>query len=380
METEQKSLHDFLWDRCGLPRDRCPLEPRIVGTVDIGDIRIDKLVYDTESFSSVTAHLYVPKEIQQKAPALVMASGHGGSKSAFYNQYAGQLYARAGLVVLIPDALGEEERHPQGEMGTRAHDRISEEVQRLGRPVLGKIVWDLMRGIDYLQQRTDIVDSDRIGVGGHSLGAILSAYLAALDHRIKLALLASMYFHPTEGGSHCMLGLLDLISERIDYPRLLGMAAPRCATLILVGDNDDVCGGSEVFDNGHQETFRAAQAHYTRAGEPGRLTRHVYRPAGHRPYFLDREAVLWVEKHLGLPNWNANTVLSLPRIRQDGWARANGVTFETRYGTEMHNAGAQVLDVGARYIQPSDLACLGPDEQGNPRCTIDGWFAGISGR
>ena len=379
VNTEDRSLHQFLWERCGLPRERSPLHARIVGTVELEDARIEKLVYDAEPGSSVTAHLYVPKGLRAPAPALVMANGHGGSKSSFFNQYAGQLYAKAGVVVLTSDTIGEEERDQEGRLGYRGHDKVAQEAHRLGRPTVGKMVWDLMRGIDYLEERPDLVDPGRIGVGGHSLGAMVGAYLAALDDRIHLALLAAMYFHRSEAKGFCLFGMYRHIEERLDYPQLLAMAAPHCATLMLAGSDDPICGDNYVFRNGFLQNYAITRELFARAGASDHLDRQVYENQAHRPYQLCREAVLWVEEHIGLPNWSRDDVLGLHTVRLGDWTRDNGVTMEPAYGTDQHYAGAMVLDVGARHVVPPELACLGPEERGSPSFTVEGWIARIGG-
>ena len=377
-----ETLRKHLAVQCGLPRERCTLNARVVGTIDLDDVVIEKVVYDAEPFSSVPAHLYIPKGLDAPAPAMVMACGHGGSKSASYNQYAGQLYAKAGVVVLATDPLGEEERDPDGRIGTRDHDRVAEEAQRLGRPVIGTMVWDLMRGIDYLAERPETVDPTRIGVAGHSLGAFVSAYLAALDGRVRLALPTAVYFHPSEhplrAGCLCVNGMYFLIMARISSAELLGMAAPRCATLLLVGDDDPVLQGAAVFRNGHRETFEETQRLYAEAGAAERFGRHVYEGAGHRPYFLSREALLWVEQHFGLPCWSREDVLALPTVRMADWAWDNGVIFEQHYGREQHYAGLVMPDAGVRCLAPYELACLGDEERRRPEFSIDHWMERIA--
>jgi dienelactone hydrolase len=373
---EASSLRSFLRERCGLPEEHVPLNARQVGVVELPGIRIEKLIYDAEHGSSVPAHLYLPAEARDTMPAMVMAHGHGGSKSVFFNQYAGQLYARAGVAVLVGDPPGEEERDGQGRIGTRGHDRISEEAQRLGRPVVGKMAWDLMRGIDLLLERPE-VDPARIGVAGHSLGAIVAAYLAALDERVRLALPAAMYFAPPEGEKFCTSGLYNLMAERIDYPALLGLGAPHCATLLLVGDNDPICRGAEVYRNEFHAAYREAHRRYAEAGASDRLARDVFPGAGHRPYFLSAEALMWVRRHFGL-RWSDDDIHAVPAVRMDEWARENGVEFEDLYGTERHYAGHIVPDAGVRYLLPEKLTCLTPEELGRPEYTLEGWMQAIA--
>ena len=47
---------------------------------------------------------------------------------------------------------------------------------------MGKLVFDTMRGVDFLMERDDI-DHRRIGVAGYSLGGAKAAWMAALDPR-----------------------------------------------------------------------------------------------------------------------------------------------------------------------------------------------------
>ena len=55
-----------------------------------------------------------------------------------------------------------------------------------GESIARYMVWDGIRGIDLLQS-LPIVDGERIGVSGCSGGGTLTAYIAALDGRVKVA-------------------------------------------------------------------------------------------------------------------------------------------------------------------------------------------------
>lgn len=369
-------LEKHIQTACALPKERCPLNVRTVGKVDLDDCTIEKLVYDAEPFSSVTAHLYVPKGPADPVPAVVLAAERGWSKSVFCHQYAGQMYARAGLVVLATDPLGEEERDPYGRVGLCAHDRVALEAQHLGRPLMGKLAWDLMRGIDVLEQRREIVDSACIGVAGHALGATVSAYLAAMDRRVRFALLSSMYF---PGGAFAETGVYHLIWNRISYPQLLAMPASRCATLMLEGEYAAVRLFEDVRRNDFQPVCEQTTQLCARAGLSDRFALRVYQGAGHRPYFLTRDALLWIEKHTGLPVWNEGDIRSLPSVRMADWAWENGVTFfEQYFKGERHYGGFVVPDVGVRYFRPCELACLSAEERQSPNFSMDHWMSTIA--
>lgn len=377
--TDPQVLRDFVSQMAGLPRQRGPLAVRTMGEVMGEGFTISKLTYEAEPCSTVPAHLYVPIPGGPPAPAIVVACGHGGSKSVFYNQYAGQLLAKAGLVVLAPDPLGEEERDAEGRIGTRAHDAIAQLAQAAGRPVVGKMVYDLMRGIDLLVERPE-VDSSRIGVVGHSLGAVVGAYLAALDARVKTAVLAATYFAPSTREKLCTRGLYELIKLRVDYATLLALGAPGCATLLCVGDDDAICGGQESYVRWFDPLFARAWSLYDAQGAPCKLARRVYPNAGHRPFFLGREAVLWLQGTVGLPRMSRSQVRAAHTIRLGDWAAWNGVEIEEPYNTEAHYAGTEVLEAGVRYLSPSELRCVSDDQRRSPQFTLEGWLRCIGAR
>jgi len=372
-QGDSAALRQFLRHACGLPTERVPLSPRSVGKTVGEGFTLERLVYTTEPCSKVPAHLYLPRPRRGRVPAIVIAHGHGGSKSMFASQHAGQLYAKAGFAVLATDPLGEEERDPDGRLGTRTHDRISEEAQTLGRPVVGKMVWDLMCGIDYLQTRREI-DPQRIYVVGYSLGAIVGMYTAALDERVRGAALCAMYFISAPGEKFCTRGMYGLIQERLDYAHLLAMAAPRCAGLIIVGDDDAICGGRKVYEQGFKPFAVQARELFAQAGAPDALHTLVVPDAGHRPYYLTREAVLWLGEEAALPKRRLEMVREWRELRLGDWAAANGVEFERLYATEDHYPALLAVDAGVEHVEPAKLACLSDDERRNPEFTAEGWL------
>jgi dipeptidyl aminopeptidase/acylaminoacyl peptidase len=124
----------------GIPDTRVPLRAERRGELEWDGIVIEKWVFTGEPGSRVPAVLYRPKRPAGRLPAIVLTFGHGGSKSQWQYNYAGQLYARMGLVCLALDPIGEEERHRQGRQGTRAHDpkSFSDRADRAGRLIMGK--------------------------------------------------------------------------------------------------------------------------------------------------------------------------------------------------------------------------------------------------
>ena len=171
------------------PSSKVPLEPKVVEETSHEGYARRKLTYQTERGERVPAYLLVPKNIRGRAAAVIcphQTTQEGKRESAGIAgnpqlQTALHLVKR-GYVTLTYDALCFGERHDpaSGHYGDaipfyREHPRWS---------LMGKMVWDLQRAVDYLQS-LDFVDPSRIGSIGHSHGGITTLFAMAFDERIR---------------------------------------------------------------------------------------------------------------------------------------------------------------------------------------------------
>jgi hypothetical protein len=368
-------LRPALRDVYDFPKGDAPLHARTVGHVERDDFTIEKIIYETEPNSSVPAHLFIPKGVKFPVPALIFPSGHGGSKSAIYNHYAGQLYARAGLICLIPDPVGEEERDEKGRAGVRGH-RLDFRVDRcyeVGRSVIGKMTYDIVRGLDYLCERPE-VDTKRLGCVGHSLGCTLVMNVLSTDSRLALSLPASWvtHFDYIVGGLSCEWRPYRL-KHFADMPEQIAMGAPGCATLVQGGEWDYAPRAYE----GLLETCRQVRRVYQVCGVPERFDVQITSKGGHRPYFLNKPAFAWVEKHLGMPRFDAEAVAALPEIYLGDWADAHGIEIERGYRSHKHYAGTVAVDLDVNPVPEVELACLEPGGFSAPQFAMQGWVASL---
>ena len=76
-----------------------------------------------------------------------------------------------------------------GTGGTSEHEYAGRRLILLGANFSLFRVWDGVRGIDYLMTRPE-VDPERIGCCGQSGGGTLTQFLAALDNRIRAAVVS----------------------------------------------------------------------------------------------------------------------------------------------------------------------------------------------
>ena len=377
-DDQRRQLSQML----GLPARGGALHAESRGVLEHNGLVIEKWVLTTEPGCRMPVLLYRPVKPVAKMPALVVTHGHGGSKSRTFNQYTGQLYARLGLAVVVIDPIGEEERHIAGKMGSRAHDDAGNDARaaKAGRLIMGKLVFDSMRAIDWLLTRTDI-DPARIGVGGSSNGGAQATWLAALEPRIKVALVGGWAYDdvvlPTK---LCQQVPFRKMRALMDGPAFIALAAPHCAIMTANGDVDEVIDmGDRAAWGRNAAQLRAARSAWP-AGGPEPLTTYLEPGGGHRPYSDYRETMLWFAERLGSPAMSADEVRRLPVINAGVWCDRNGIVLDRVTGTEHRVRGATVVDVGVRPLSPEALAVLKPAEKGTPDFTIEGWLDQLEGK
>lgn len=105
-----------------------------------------------------------------------------------------------------------------------------------GKSMTHRMLYDLSTALNYLTSRKD-VDSERIGCVGHSMGGMQTLYLAAIDERIKAAVISgalSTFESIIKNQiNHCFFPYLPgLLEKGIDMGDILGMIAPRPVLVI----------------------------------------------------------------------------------------------------------------------------------------------------
>ena len=379
----QRQMREQLRKMLGIPEERVPLEPETRGSFEVDGIVVEKWVFTSEPGSRIPAVLYRPKDPQRPMPAVVLTFGHGGSKSHLCYNYLGQLYARIGVACLAMDPIGEEERHRQGRMGTRAHDPASvhHAAWNAGRPIMGKLVFDTMRGIDFLLARDDI-DSKRIGVAGNSLGGAKAGWMAALDTRLRFAIVSGWAFDDvTLISKYCTRVPNEHMRKLLSWSQYVSLAAPHCALLVMNGDADVIIdrNGDGTAWRGTRAVVEEAAKVYAALGAPDAVRCWFETAGGHRPYPAYKAGLEWIVQHAEPPGWTIEKVGELGEINFGRWADANGIKLERLYGTDLHLRGATVADFGISYLPREKLSVLKPDEMGQPQFTIEGWLQQIAG-
>src|SRR5579863_329961 len=221
--------------------ERTPLNARITATHDMGDYIIRNVIFESRPEFPVTSNLYLPKSpAEGKRAAILCPIGHylpAGKRTADIQARCIKL-ARLGFVVLVYDAIGHGERMVPGNI----HHEAGYALLPLGETIAGWMVWDSMRGIDYLLTLPQ-VDPQRIGVTGNSGGGLNTLFTAALDQRVRAAVIAGYTFEFNNwlkyAGTHCTCTQLPGLFRAMEWFEIAGLIAPR-PLMMLQGDHDDI--------------------------------------------------------------------------------------------------------------------------------------------
>jgi cephalosporin-C deacetylase-like acetyl esterase len=242
----------------GLPAITGPVSVKRFATVEDDGFHIENVAYESAPGYWVAANVYVPAGTGP-FPAMVIVPGHGPGKAWQYS--FGAAFARAGIVTLSIDAMGQGERlqhvdpatgkskiEPLGE-----HEHANQTALLIGEHVARYWFADGIRGVDYLIARGDIL-RDRIGTFGCSGGGTAAAYLAAMDPRIRVAAVASFItsFHelmPGNGPQDAEQTLPRFLASGLDFADWVELAAPRpLAIVAFEQDFFPVAGAAGTYD------------------------------------------------------------------------------------------------------------------------------------
>ena len=329
-------------------------------------VMAEKVTYGTEFGLRVPAVVYKPEHHAGRMPAMVVVNGHGGDKYSWYSFYTGILYARAGVVVVTYDPIGEGERNDDHKSGTREHDKV---VDVAGYPqhLSGLMITDAMQAVSYLRQRDD-VDPARIAILGYSMGSFVSAITGAVDMRIHAVVLS--------GG-----GDLDGPGGYWDRSSKLMCQAIPWKSLLVLGDRPAVIyalnqqRGPTYMINGSADTLVDIPNHLEPyfadlrkrveaiTGTQKNIFETYFVPnVSHRPNWVTRPAALWLKENLELPAWTKQQIDTMPETHISEWAKQNNVTMDMGYIQEDREGGVMALGKNVPNVTRVELTVV-PEQQ-----------------
>ena len=275
--------------------DRVPLEP-IYGEPKkrTGHTRIP-VTFATRANLSAFGYLLIPDGLAAPAPAVVCLPGHGRGADdlvgiaedgtdrdhddGYQHDFAVQC-VRQGYVALALELMGfGHRRDPSARKGgpsVSSCQTASGAALMLGESMVGWRVWDTIRALDLASSRAE-VDPKRLALMGISGGGTVALYAAALDERVKAAVLSCSYCTFKDSiysVPHCIDNFVPGILRDFEVADITGLIAPRF--LIAESGLDD-----HIFpEAGVRAALRRSRQIYAAHGAAENLA-HAFFPAGH---------------------------------------------------------------------------------------------------
>ena len=251
----QRAAREKLSCLLGLEKlEACPLEPKCTERVTLPDgIRREHWMIQTEPDVVMPFYLLIPPGADRATRPFLCPPGHGGAgkysvaglreysavaeKIDLYNYDYGLQLARLGYVALCPDCRGfgerrEEHGDTESVPSALAGDclRLARMGEPLGIPVLGMLVWDLMRAVDFLALREDWAYHET-GCLGFSGGGMQTLFLSALDERIRCSFVSGYFYGYRDSllrqNWNCSCNYVPHLMECFDMGDIASLIAPR---------------------------------------------------------------------------------------------------------------------------------------------------------
>ena len=182
---------------------------------------------------SLGLHSYAGAYKDEKHKAKVLSKEGNVAEQAVMRDFIAIAPATRGLAkeVSMPD--------PKGRHGNRPCRAQLMHCLVAGRTPTAERVWDMQRILDWAVKRP-LVDKSQIVMTGNSGGGVLTAYTAAIDERIQLAVPSCSFTSVIDASGfifHCDCCMVPGLRNWGDWAELGGLVAPR--HLLLVHGVDD---------------------------------------------------------------------------------------------------------------------------------------------
>ncbi|MEK6478282.1 acetylxylan esterase [Catalinimonas sp. 4WD22] len=273
-KQRQTEVREKLMKIVGPFPEKTPLNPQVTETLVKDGVKLEKLVYESQPGFYVTAALFMPENLEGKAPSVIYCSGHTalGFRSDTYQHKILNLVNK-GFIVLAFDPLGQGERmqYPEADgeeskIGgpTKEHGYAGAQCFISGSSLAKYMIWDGIRSVDYLLTRPE-VDPQRIGMTGRSGGGTQTAYIAAFDDRIYAAATEAYITSldillKTKGPQDAEQNFMYFIEQGLDLADLLEVRAPKPAMIIsTTRDFFSIEGARRAYDE-VQQAYKAFEA------------------------------------------------------------------------------------------------------------------------
>ena len=246
----------------GFPQELCDLEPEVLETYEFPTYFRETVQFKSRPHMGIFGYVLSPKPLNGSAPnpGILCLAGHGrgvddivgieedgtmrSEYGGYQNDFALQCVAHGYSVLAIEQFGFGHRRDPAARErggGNSSCQPSSGAALLLGQTMVGWRVYDAMRAFDYLETRPEI-DINRLGVMGISGGGTTTFFTAAIDRRVKAAVVSG-YFNTFRDSilslSHCMDNYIPNVLQYAEMYDIAGLIAPR-ALFVESGTEDTI--------------------------------------------------------------------------------------------------------------------------------------------
>jgi dienelactone hydrolase len=212
--------------------------------------RRERVRFETRPGLEAMGYFLLPDNAPPKVPAILCLPGHGrgvdsiigiaedGTQRPLHGpdeyaaDYALQCVAQGYAVFALEQISFGHRRdakaRSQGPEASSCH-RDSMAALMLGENMIGWRTWDAMCALDYLEMRPE-VNPERLGVLGISGGGLTALFTAAMDMRVKAAMVSG-YLNTFAGSvlsiQHCVDNYAPALYSLCEMSDIAGLIAPR---------------------------------------------------------------------------------------------------------------------------------------------------------
>lgn len=302
----KESTRDILKNLIGLNKmETCDLDAEILEIVPLQDgIVREKVIIQVEPGVYMPFFILIPSKLNEDEITCCLAlPGHMGAGKysvagcydipvvadqikQFHYDYGLQL-AKLGYVAFCPDIRGFGERR---ESALQADDEssfingtcfhLAHMAEPFGQTVIGMHVWDMMRLLDYMEEREEW-NSNKVGCVGFSGGGMLTLWLSALDDRIQKVLISGYLYGYKDSllelNGNCSCNYVPRLWEHADMGDIASLIAPK--KIMIQSCRQDHLNGARGLENVLEQLNIVKQAY--RVFHKEELVKYDVREGGH---------------------------------------------------------------------------------------------------
>jgi dienelactone hydrolase len=260
-EAWQKKLRPKIAELMGgFPQTKAPLQSQTLEVREFPNYRREKFVFQARPGVMVPGYLLTPKTGKAPHAAVVCIPGHGRGvddivgideqgrdrivKVGYAYDYAVQVAEHGMAAVAIePMSFGcrRDAKTIARSLDASVCQPTAGSALLLGQTIIGWRVHEVMRTIDWIETRPEL-DAKRVGCIGCSGGGMATQFAAAIEPRIKAALVSSYlntFRDCVMSISHCIDNYIPGILNWAEMYDVAGLIAPR-PLWVESGERDNI--------------------------------------------------------------------------------------------------------------------------------------------